>query len=118
MQDSSRTRAASRPARSSIYPLIKEGIIHPDTVIIDAKSGTTGAGRGAKVRISTVRSMRPIKAYGVAVHRHTPEIEFQLSIAAGRPILVQFTPHLVPMVTAASSLTAYRLSRRRPPTKR
>ena len=93
----------------TIYPLIKAGIINPDTVIIDAKSGTTGAGRGAKVQNLYCEVNETIKAYGVAVHRHTPEIEDQLSIAAGRPILVQFTPHLVPMnrgilVTAYASL--------------
>ena len=93
----------------TIYPLIKARLINPDTVIIDAKSGTTGAGRGAKVQNLYCEVNETIKAYGVAVHRHTPEIEDQLSIAAGQPVLVQFTPHLVPMnrgilVTAYASL--------------
>ena len=81
----------------SIFPWIKAGIIDPDSVIIDAKSGTSGAGRGAKVQNLYCEVNENIKAYGVAVHRHTPEIEDQLSIAAGRPVTVQFTPHLVPM---------------------
>ena len=93
----------------SIYPLVKEGLIDPDTLIIDAKSGTSGAGRGAKVNNLYCEVNESIKAYGVAAHRHTPEIEEQLSCAAGRPVTVNFTPHLVPMdrgilVTAYASL--------------
>lgn len=79
------------------YPLVKEGLINPDTLIIDAKSGTSGAGRGAKVPNLFCEVNESIKAYGVTTHRHTPEIEEQLSYAAGRPIMVNFTPHLVPM---------------------
>lgn len=81
----------------SIYPLLKEGIINPDTIIVDAKSGTSGAGRGAKVNNLFCEVNENIKAYGVASHRHTPEIEEQLSYAAGREVLINFTPHLVPM---------------------
>ncbi|MBE6014847.1 MAG: N-acetyl-gamma-glutamyl-phosphate reductase [Lachnospiraceae bacterium] len=81
----------------SIYPLIKEGIIDPDTVIIDAKSGTSGAGRGAKTDNLYCEVNESIKAYGVASHRHTPEIEEQLGYAAGKKITLNFTPHLVPM---------------------
>ncbi|MGX8728695.1 MAG: N-acetyl-gamma-glutamyl-phosphate reductase, partial [Lachnospiraceae bacterium] len=81
----------------SIFPWVKAGIIDPDSVIIDAKSGTSGAGRGAKVQNLFCEVNENIKAYGVTVHRHTPEIEDQLSVAAGRPVTVQFTPHLVPM---------------------
>ena len=79
------------------YPLVKEGRIDPDTLIIDAKSGTSGAGRGAKVPNLYCEVNENIKAYGVASHRHTPEIEEQLGYAAGKEILVNFTPHLVPM---------------------
>lgn len=93
----------------SIYPMLKEGIIDPHTIIIDAKSGTSGAGRGAKVDNLFCEVNENIKAYGVASHRHTPEIEDQLSYAAGEEILLNFTPHLVPMdrgilVTAYASL--------------
>ncbi|OUP20241.1 N-acetyl-gamma-glutamyl-phosphate reductase [Lachnoclostridium sp. An196] len=93
----------------SIYPLLKEGLIDPSTVIIDAKSGTSGAGRGAKVDNLFCEVNENIKAYGVATHRHTPEIEQELSLAAGEPMTISFTPHLVPMqrgilVTAYASL--------------
>ena len=81
----------------SIYPLLKEGIIDGNTVIIDAKSGTSGAGRGAKVANLYCEVNESIKPYGVASHRHTPEIEDQLSYASGEEVLINFTPHLVPM---------------------
>lgn len=93
----------------SIYPLVKEGMIDPNTIIIDAKSGTSGAGRGAKVDNLYCEVNENIKAYGVGVHRHTPEIEEQLSYVAGKPVTISFTPHLVPMnrgilITAYASL--------------
>lgn len=81
----------------SVYPLAKEGMIDLRTLIIDAKSGTSGAGRGAKVPNLFCEVNESIKAYGVAGHRHTPEIEEQLSFAAGEKVLINFTPHLVPM---------------------
>ena len=92
------------------YPLVKEGLIDPQTLIIDAKSGTSGAGRGAKVNNLYCEVNENIKAYGVATHRHTPEIEEQLGYVAGKEILVNFTPHLVPMnrgilVTEYATLT-------------
>ena len=79
------------------YPLVKEGLIDPDTMIIDAKSGTSGAGRGAKLPNLFCEVNENMKAYGVTNHRHTPEIEEQLGYAAGKEIMVNFTPHLVPM---------------------
>lgn len=79
------------------YPLVKEGLIDADTLIIDAKSGTSGAGRSAKTANLFCEVNESIKAYGVATHRHTPEIEEQLGYAAGRELTVSFTPHLVPM---------------------
>lgn len=79
------------------YPLIKEGIIDGNTLIVDAKSGTSGAGRGAKLDNLFCEVNENMKAYGVTIHRHTPEIEEQLSYAAGYPITINFTPHLVPM---------------------
>lgn len=81
----------------TIYPLVKEGIIDPNTIIVDAKSGTSGAGRGAKVANLFCEVNENIKAYGVLTHRHTPEIEEQLGYAAGKDIKIIFTPHLVPM---------------------
>lgn len=93
----------------TVYPLVKEGLIDPNTLIIDAKSGTSGAGRGAKVDNLYCEVNESMKAYGVAGHRHTPEIEEQLTYAAGKPVTISFTPHLVPMdrgilVTAYASL--------------
>lgn len=79
------------------YPLVKEGLIDPNTLIIDAKSGTSGAGRGAKLPNLFCEVNENMKAYGVTNHRHTPEIEEQLGYAAGKEIVVNFTPHLVPM---------------------
>ena len=95
----------------SIYPLVKEGLIDPQSIIIDAKSGTSGAGRGAKVANLYCEVNESIKAYGVGTHRHTPEIEEQLSYAAGEDVKLIFTPHLVPMnrgilVTAYANLKA------------
>ena len=79
------------------YPLAKEGIIDMNTLIVDAKSGTSGAGRGAKVPNLFCEVNENMKAYGVASHRHTPEIEEQLGYASGEKVLINFTPHLVPM---------------------
>lgn len=92
------------------YPLVKEGLIDPNTIIIDAKSGTSGAGRGAKVDNLFCEVNENMKAYGVATHRHTPEIEEQLGYACGKQIRLNFTPHLVPMnrgilATAYATLT-------------
>ena len=81
----------------SIAPLLREGLIDPNTIIVDAKSGTSGAGRGAKVNNLYCEVNENIKAYGVATHRHTPEIEEQLGYAAGTKVTINFTPHLIPM---------------------
>lgn len=94
----------------TLYPMVKEGLIDTDTIIIDAKSGTSGAGRSAKVPSLYCEVNESMKPYGVASHRHTPEIEEQLSYAAGKPVTISFTPHLVPMnrgilATIYSSLT-------------
>lgn len=93
------------------YPLVKEGMIDPKSLIIDAKSGTSGAGRGAKLPNLFCEVNENMKAYGVASHRHTPEIEEQLGYAAGQQILVNFTPHLVPMnrgILATEYATLYK----------
>ena len=79
------------------YPLAKEGVIDMRTLIVDAKSGTSGAGRGAKVPNLFCEVNENMKAYGVASHRHTPEIEEQLGYASGENVTISFTPHLVPM---------------------
>ena len=92
------------------YPMVKEGMIDVNTLIVDAKSGTSGAGRGAKVPNLFCEVNENMKAYGVASHRHTPEIEEQLGYAGNCQVTINFTPHLVPMnrgilVTAYASLT-------------
>ena len=79
------------------YPLAKEGIIDMSTLIVDAKSGTSGAGRGAKLPNLFCEVNENMKPYGVATHRHTPEIEEQLGYASGEKTVINFTPHLVPM---------------------
>ena len=94
----------------TLYPMVKEGIIDVGTIIIDAKSGTSGAGRSAKVPSLFCEVNESMKPYGVTSHRHTPEIEEQLSYVAGKPVIISFTPHLVPMnrgilVTAYGTLT-------------
>lgn len=93
----------------SIYPLLKEGLIDKNSIIIDAKSGASGTGRSAKMDNLFCEINENIKAYGVATHRHTPEIEEQLTYAAKEDVKINFTPHLVPMnrgilVTAYASL--------------
>lgn len=90
----------------SIYPLAKNGLIDMSTLIIDAKSGTSGAGRGAKIPNLYCEVNENIKAYGVASHRHTPEIEEQLSYASGEAVTLNFTPHLIPM-NRGILITAY-----------
>lgn len=81
----------------SLYPLVKEKMIDLTSIIIDAKSGATGAGRGLNLSNHFCELNESFKAYKIANHRHTPEIEEQLSYAAGEDIVLNFTPHLVPM---------------------
>lgn len=90
----------------AIYPLAKAGLIDMSTLIIDAKSGTSGAGRGAKIPNLYCEVNENIKAYGVSTHRHTPEIEEQLGYAAGKTVTLNFTPHLIPM-NRGILITAY-----------
>jgi N-acetyl-gamma-glutamyl-phosphate reductase len=82
----------------ALAPLLKQGLILPETAIIDAKSGTSGGGRQAKVNMLLAEADSSLGAYGVARHRHTPEIEQICSDLAGHEVTIQFTPHLIPMV--------------------
>ena len=82
----------------ALSPLLKQGLIIPETAIIDAKSGASGAGRQAKINMLLAEADNSLGAYGVARHRHTPEIEQICSYLAGHEVTVQFTPHLMPMV--------------------
>ena len=81
----------------ALAPLLKAGLIDPASLIIDSKSGTSGAGRAAKVDSLFCEVNEGFKAYGVGKHRHTPEIEQTLSDLAGVPVMVNFTPHLLPV---------------------
>ena len=81
-----------------LAPFLKQGVIDPERIIVDATSGVSGAGRGAKVESLYCEVNDGFKAYGVGgVHRHLPEIEQELSLLAGRPLTISFTPHLAPM---------------------
>lgn len=81
----------------ALSPLFKQGLIQPETAIIDAKSGTSGGGRQGKINLLLAEADGSLGAYGVASHRHTPEIEQTCSKLASQDIRVQFTPHLIPM---------------------
>ena len=81
----------------ALAPLLLGGFIDPATLIIDSKSGTSGAGRGAKVGSLYCEVNEGFKAYSVGNHRHTPEIEQTLSQLAGQEVKVSFTPHLLPV---------------------
>jgi len=81
----------------TLYPLLKNGLIDTDSVIIDAKSGISGSGRSVNFNSMFCETNENIKAYKIASHRHTPEIEQELSMACNKNIKVQFTPHLIPM---------------------
>ncbi|MBF2057160.1 MAG: N-acetyl-gamma-glutamyl-phosphate reductase [Cyanobacterium sp. T60_A2020_053] len=81
----------------ALSPLLKQGLILPETIIIDAKSGTSGGGRQGKINLLLAEVDNSLGAYGVAKHRHTPEIEQICSDLARNDVRVQFTPHLIPM---------------------
>ncbi|MGE5893383.1 MAG: N-acetyl-gamma-glutamyl-phosphate reductase [bacterium] len=80
-----------------LYPALKSSLIHPEGIVIDSKSGTSGAGRKSEVAYSYCEVNEGFKAYSIATHRHTPEIEQELSRIAKKEIVVNFTPHLLPV---------------------
>ncbi len=84
-------------AQLPLIPLLEQGLIDADNLIIDSKSGTTGAGRSPKEGLLFAEVSEGIHAYGIGTHRHGPEMDQELSKAAGRDVRVRFTPHLVPM---------------------
>jgi N-acetyl-gamma-glutamyl-phosphate reductase len=84
-------------AQLGVTPLLKARAIEPDEIVIDSKSGMTGAGRAAKEEMLFSEVSEGFHAYGVGHHRHMAELDQEFSIAAGRDVLVTFTPHLVPM---------------------
>jgi len=82
----------------ALAPLLRQGLVDPASIIVDAKSGVSGAGRSAKVESLFCEVNDGFRAYGVGgVHRHIPEIEQELSLLAGQEVTISFTPHLVPM---------------------
>ena len=80
-----------------LIPLVEAGAISTEGIVIDAKSGVSGAGRGANLVTHYCEANESVKAYKVGAHRHTPEIETHLASASGEPVSVVFTPHLMPM---------------------
>jgi N-acetyl-gamma-glutamyl-phosphate reductase len=90
----------------ALLPLVRTGWVHPRSWIIDAKSGVSGAGRGVSLGVHYSEVNESIGAYKVGQHQHTPEIEQELYRQSGTDVLVQFTPHLVPM-TRGILVTAY-----------
>jgi len=98
-------------AQLPLAPLLSAGLIAAEDIVIDAKSGTSGAGRSAKEANLYCEVTEGIHPYGIAAHRHTPEIEQGLSEAAGRPVRVSFTPHLMPMSRGMLATTYVRLAK-------
>ncbi len=94
----------------ALAPLLKQGLIDPSSIIIDAKSGTSGGGRQAKTNLLLAEADNSIAPYGVVRHRHTPEIEQICTDLAGQDVLLQFTPHLVPMPRGILATTYSMLS--------
>jgi N-acetyl-gamma-glutamyl-phosphate reductase len=81
----------------ALAPLLQAGLIHTDGIVVDAKSGVSGAGRGPGLAYHFPEAGEGVRAYKIAEHRHTPEIEQELALAAGRDLRITFTPHLIPM---------------------
>jgi N-acetyl-gamma-glutamyl-phosphate reductase len=84
-------------AQLPLMPLLKEKLIAAENIIIDAKSGMTGAGRSARQAMLFTEINEGIDAYGIGAHRHAPEIEQGLALAHGKPVVVNFTPHHMPV---------------------
>ena len=82
----------------ALLPFVKQGLIELSGIVIDAKTGTSGGGRAAKEHLLLAEAAEAVAPYGVVGHRHTSEIEQLAGQAAGQPIQLQFTPHLMPMV--------------------
>ncbi len=97
-------------ANLALAPLLRADLVSPDGIVVDAKSGVSGAGRSPLPSTHLPEASEGIRAYKVASHRHTSEIEQELSRIAGRAITVLFTPHLVPMTRGILS-TAYAMAR-------
>ena len=98
-------RAVTRPAYCcyptsailALAPLLKAGLVQPAGIIADSLSGVSGAGRKAELDYLFVECNESVRPYGIPKHRHLSEIEQELSVAAGTPVIIQFTPHLIPV---------------------
>lgn len=95
-----------------LAPLLTNKLIDPETIIIDSKSGVSGAGRGLSLKTHFCETTNNFQAYGVATHRHTPEIEQELSELAGAPITINFTPHLTPLIRGILSTSYGKLTQK------
>ncbi|MBV8791186.1 MAG: N-acetyl-gamma-glutamyl-phosphate reductase, partial [Pseudolabrys sp.] len=102
-------------AQLPLVPLIENKAIELDEIVIDAKSGMTGAGRSAKEAMLFSEISEGLNAYGVGHHRHMAELDQEFSLAAGRDVVVTFTPHLVPMNRGILSTIYVRGKRGRTP---
>lgn len=81
----------------ALAPLAKNGLVELNSIIVDAKSGVSGAGRGLSLNSHFTETFENVKAYNIGGHRHTPEIEQALTELAGSDVMISFTPHLIPM---------------------
>jgi len=95
-----------------LSPLLAQGLVDPETIVIDSISGVSGAGRKPELPTHFSEANESLKAYGVAKHRHTPEIEQELSGVASREVSVTFTPHLAPLTRGILTTITARLTRR------
>lgn len=93
-----------------LLPLVQHGHIDPGDIVIDAKSGASGAGRSLKQNLLFSEAGEGLSPYGIASHRHAPEIEQEISKVAGRQVIINFTPHLVPMSRGELCTTYARLA--------
>ena len=94
----------------ALVPLAKAGLDRRDDIVIDAKSGVTGAGRGLKQNTLFSEAGEGLSPYSVGMHRHAPEIEQEIGVAAGAPVTVNFTPHLIPMARGELCTSYVRLN--------
>ncbi len=95
-----------------LMPAMKKKLVDASSLVIDSKSGTSGAGRKADVAVSFCEVNEGFKAYGIGTHRHTPEMEQELSALAGKKIAVNFTPHLLPLDRGILTTVYARMSSR------
>jgi N-acetyl-gamma-glutamyl-phosphate reductase len=94
----------------AVLPIVADGLVDPADLIVDAKSGVSGAGRGLKQNVLFTEAGEGLSPYSVAKHRHAPEIEQEVSKAAGQDVIVNFTPHLIPMSRGELCTTYVRLA--------